>query len=498
MILRRFTGWPGLLLCLLAGPFPVHAALDYNGQVAGAWQQIIRLELDAGNTMLEAERRRHPENRLTLLFENYSEFLAAFISEEKTHKEAYDRHSSERYSALRDETENNPWKLYALGEMRIQSALLHIKFREFVSAVFDIRSAYALLKKNALRYPDFPLTGKALGLIHVAIGSVPTEYRWAAELAGLKGTVPQGMQELRTAMGIARDSLAPYREEILFYVATIQTSLGFEPGDMVATSRQVKPYAAINPLLNYSFINLCMRAGKSRDALDVAALPFGMDRFPFHFLDYKRGMLRLYQLDPDAESYFLRYLGNYKGKNFIKATWQKLAWLAFLRGQPEKYLSCLQHAAESGTTFTDEDKQADAEAKARELPHPVLLRARLLYDGGYLDSALACFRKTTPADFPRYRDQLDRTYRLGRIYDAMGQRDPAVEHYRRTLANGDASAYYYAANAALLLGNLYEREDRKDSAVFFYKKCLELRHHEYQNSIDQKARTGLERLGVDW
>jgi len=39
-------------------------------------------------------------------------------------------------------------------------------------------------------------------------------------------------------------------------------------------------------------------------------------------------------------------------------------------------------------------------------------------------------------------------------------------------------------------------EERKDytKAKEYYEKCLSMRHHDYQNSIDQKAQAGLDRV----
>lgn len=49
-------------------------------------------------------------------------------------------------------------------------------------------------------------------------------------------------------------------------------------------------------------------------------------------------------------------------------------------------------------------------------------------------------------------------YRLGRIYDEMGSDSNAIKYYNRTIAEGEALQEYFAANAALKLGNLYEEK----------------------------------------
>ena len=46
-----------------------------------------------------------------------------------------------------------------------------------------------------------------------------------------------------------------------------------------------------------------------------------------------------------------------------------------------------------------------------------------------------------------------------------------------------------------MLGILYEGKGDAAKAEDYFRVCLNFRDHEYQNSIDQKAKAGLNRLG---
>jgi hypothetical protein len=46
----------------------------------------------------------------------------------------------------------------------------------------------------------------------------------------------------------------------------------------------------------------------------------------------------------------------------------------------------------------------------------------------------------------------------------------------------------------LQLGNIYEQRGNKPKAKEWYQKCLWLPPHDYRNSIEQKAKAGLERV----
>ena len=75
-----------------------------------------------------------------------------------------------------------------------------------------------------------------------------------------------------------------------------------------------------------------------------------------------------------------------------------------------------------------------------------------------------------------------------------GKKDKAINYFEMTIKNGLTSRYYFAANSALMLGQIYEEEKEKNKAEFYYKKCLSIKHEQYKNSIDQKALAGLARI----
>jgi tetratricopeptide (TPR) repeat protein len=93
------------------------------------------------------------------------------------------------------------------------------------------------------------------------------------------------------------------------------------------------------------------------------------------------------------------------------------------------------------------------------------------------------------------RDKTELNYRLGRIYQMLNRYNEAVDSYQKAITLGRPLTYYYAANAALNAGNIYEYIKSDDKAAYFYKIALSMKDHEYQNSIDTQAKEGLERIG---
>ena len=146
-----------------------------------------------------------------------------------------------------------------------------------------------------------------------------------------------------------------------------------------------------------------------------------------------------------------------------------------------------------GSIETDADKQALKEAQSGRWPNELLLRARLLDDGGYYVRALQLFSGKTASSFSDPTDLLEYYYRTGRIYDALNRTDEAMKAYEEALRLGENRREYYGARASLQIGYIYEIRGDKKGALLYFRKVLEMKSHDYKNALDQKAKAGIER-----
>ena len=140
-----------------------------------------------------------------------------------------------------------------------------------------------------------------------------------------------------------------------------------------------------NKVIQYVMANLQIADGNNDAAIRTLAQDVGAatarERIPY--LDYMLGKCKLNKGDEDADVYIKNFLLFHKGNHYIKASHQKLAWYSLLKGDRDSYFDHMQLALIKGVDTSDEDKQAKKEAETHEVPHPSLLRSRLLFDGGY-------------------------------------------------------------------------------------------------------------------
>jgi hypothetical protein len=214
----------------------------------------------------------------------------------------------------------------------------------------------------------------------------------------------------------------------------------------------------------------------------------------FPLLNYLLGTAKLNRMDSNANVYLINYLKEYHGINFIKDAYLKLAYYYLLQGDQVKYQAFLKMVRTQGSLYDEKDKQALKEANDDE-PNIDLLKARFYFDGGYYDKALAQINDKSQSDYGLKRDQIEAFYRLGRIYDEMGKDALAISNYQKSIAIGQQTSYYFAANAALCIGAIYENRNDKNNAANYYQKAIAMKNHEYENSIETKAKNGLKRIG---
>jgi tetratricopeptide (TPR) repeat protein len=209
--------------------------------------------------------------------------------------------------------------------------------------------------------------------------------------------------------------------------------------------------------------------------------------------DLEMGYIAINHLDPDAGRYFEKFIRDFKGKFYLKDALQKLSWHYYLQGNQEQANYYRSQIHEKGSTDTDADQQALKDARSSVWPNKILLQARLLNDGGYHAEALQLLQGKKIADFNATEDKLEFAYRVGRIYDDMGRDEESIGFYKQSIFIGENRKEYYAARAALQIGYIYET--RKDStiALSWFERCLRMKDHEYKNSLDQRAKAGIER-----
>jgi tetratricopeptide (TPR) repeat protein len=484
-------------------PFFLFAQFDFNRNCQDAYRSILSLHLTEAGKLLIAEKAVHPSNLIPVYLENCIDFFTVYIGEEPAVFEKFRKAQEIRLAILKKGNMESSWYRYCLGSMHIQFAICRMKFGEYKSAALDISHAYGDLKENAQLFPGFLLQNTGLGLIHVLAGVIPDNYSWVIRIMGIEGNVQKGLDEISSMAGYAgnNETFQLFRTESMFYLAFLDATLGRDAKNALGIlkgfeDRKMDFPDRRNPLMIFVRATILSKAGRTDEAIEnLLEYRAESGDFPFYYLDYLTGMNKLNRLDPDADLYFIRFLKNYRGQNNIKSAYQKLAWTFLLKGNIQKYEEFIRKAMTRGALVRENDVQANREARSGEKPNVILLKARLLSDGGYTDRAIhLLLDQGVKKILTTQKDLLEYNYRLGRIYQQSGNHSDALKYFEITIHDGAGQTWYFAANAALQSGIIYEQLKDYPNAARYYKLCLSMKNTEYKNSLDQKATLGMKRI----
>jgi len=461
-----------------------------------AYEHIKVLDFTPAQDLLQISKATDPSNPLNYYFENYIDFLSLFILEQEDLYESRRNNKSFRLKKIRDTNPNSPYYLFAQAEVLLQWSLIKFKFEEYFSAFSDISKAYKLLEENHERHPDFVLNYRGLGLIHSIVGTFPDNYKWGIKLlGGLEGTIKQGNSELARLIEDTENfpSLFLLENQIIYATSLLhfqnqkQASWEYVKSSLIQTEKSL--------LTDFISSHIAMHSGHNDEAISIlekrTATTSPLD---FAYLYFILGKAKLNRLDENADQFFNQYLDLFSGKNYIKESYQKLAWHNLLFKDEAAYQRQMESCMAKGNALIEEDKQALYEAKQKSIPHKELLKARLLYDGAYYSKAKEVLEGIKVKSLIKEENKIEYYYRLGRVYHDNKEQDLAIEYYQKTLSIGSSSPLYFACNASLQLGLLFEEDGNYDLATFYFNKCLDLEPAQYRTGIHQKAKTGLNRI----
>jgi len=479
-------------------PSASFANFDFGPNCLNAYKSIFELKLNQARTLLAAEKKNKPNNSIVPLLENYIDYFYLLTSENKSDYDVLKNNKSARLDQISADTDrSSPYYLYAQAEINLQWALIRGRYGEYFNAALEIRKANNLLRENAKKFPGFLLNAKGIGLINAVLGSLPDGTLKSTLAAfGIKGNTPEGLNMLdKLAETISKSSYEPFYEEVVFYYTYVLADVAHSPSAYAKTMKFTERIADSSLLKTYLQAYVCTKNGHNDQAIEILKeKPEGASYASFPYLYYLEGTAHLNRIDLNAAVYFNRFLQLNKGVNYIKDTYMHLAWIYLLKGDKTNFNAYTAKTLNTGFTYHEKDKQAQNEASS-----PVsavdLLKARLLFDGGYLTRALSMLEGKKTADYSTEKDRTEFNYRAARIYDDLGKDDLSLAYYQNAINYGKDLKYYFAANAALKMGKIYEDKKDFNRAKMAYNTAIKMNNHEYKNSIESQAKAGLKRLG---
>lgn len=482
------------IFCCLFFTTQAQKVFDFNTNCRAAYKEILQLRIQNGQRLLDEEKQKHPDNLVPALLENYIDFFVLFFNEDPAEYQKRLLNRDQRLALFEQGPASSPFYLYSKAVIHFQWAAIKVKFGSRWDAGWEFRRSFLQAKENLAAFPDFSPNKLYHGSMQVTAGTIPDGYRWLSNLLGMKGNIREGMQRVEEFVKGKDEWEQLFHEESIFYYCYLQFYIQNNKEGVAKFIKEQKLDVVNNHLFAYLACNLALNSQDSERAEDILEKRSrSAEYMPTAVWDLEMGYVKLHKLQPDAAVYLERFLQKFKGKFYVKDALQKLSWHFYLAGDQQKADWYRSEILKRGSTDSEADKQAQKEAKSSKWPNKILLQARLLNDGGYYREALRLLHGKGVSDFHNAEDQLEFAYRVGRLYDDMGSDTEAIPFYKEAIRLGEFRKEYFAARAALQLGMMFEARGDKATAITWYKRCMGMPDHDYKNSLDQRAKAGVER-----
>lgn len=483
-----------LVPCIALAARPV---FDFNENCKEAYHEIIQLRVDDARQLIEQEKKINPENLTPYFLENYIGTFKLLFNGDRSDYEKYLNLSDKRLSRIKKGSSDSPYYLFFQSVMNLQTAACKFKFGDKVSSFWYIRRAYLQIIENKSKYPHFGPNKIIMGPMQALIGSIPSNYRWAIRLLGFKeGSIARGLKLMHAFLTEDQGEENFFKQEAVFYYVYMVFYLKHQPDSAIAIIKRRGLDLKNNALYAFMAANLYMNDHAAAEAMKILKERQHSSAYlDIPVMHYELATAYLYHLELDnALKEYKNFLKDYKGGLYAKDALFKISWIYFLKGNKAESIKYRDLVLSKGSSVTDADKVAVRTVKNNQWPDKTILKARLLFSGGYFEEALHQLLSRSVEDYKSLVDKVEYTYFLARIRDEMGMDDQALLLYKATIEGGQSLPEYFAARAALQTGFIYEKRGEVQKAITYFQKCLDMPNKEYKESLDQRAKSGINRL----
>ncbi len=420
----------------------------------------------------------------------------ALMSDEDRHFETF-RARRDTLLGVLDSRPPSLWVDYMRAEAGLWEAVALSKRGRYVRGALVARPAYRRFSRIVEAAPDFHEASKGYGLLHLAIGSMPSAYRFVLGIFGYGGTIAEGLE----ALTLAHHSSSYNREEAGSYLAFASTMLLQSEAEGLRIMEEIYRSDTTSTLFAhlYGFVLISNRRTDAatdvlRDAVSRSETP---DYFYNHYLDFYLAEA-LFRGDrfAEAERYYRRYLNRHPGPALKALAHLGLGQSLEMQGKRTEAIGYYEQVQAARDFDTDAVSRRAAE---RLLEEPIagvdslLLLGRNAYDSGRYARAEALLTDVLDQPSSSEDQKAEAAYRMGRAYDAQGLDAEAIGQYGGAIAYQSDPAARWAPWSWFYIGKIWLAQELHGQAKQAFKRARSYGgKFDYYQALDQSIRAAKE------
>ncbi|MEM6800981.1 MAG: hypothetical protein AAF696_06225 [Bacteroidota bacterium] len=399
---------------------------------------------------------------------------------------------------LEKSTRRDSLKEIFLADLFGKRAVIAFLDHKYFQAIKYARLCYKNIESSKEIYGDHPEQMKIRGLFNALLGAIPKKYQWISKTLGFKGDIRKGRKQLEMA---AYESKI-LRQEALLVLSFVEKNMLGEEEVALKRLSKLRKEKGPNIILDFTLASIRLSLKRNDKALEILNLRGYYDKEAIFFIPYWDYLLAKAHYYKESYSlsriYFSRFVQTYKGKLFKGDAYFRLAMSLTLDGKYEQGKIYFKKIAYSEKEGLDEDEYAIymAEKFAKNPPNlheTYLFRARNLFDGGYLDTALANLKKLEEQYVAALSlgERTELYYRYARIYQQAQDWETALSFFSRCIGLEESEQLWLQVYANYYSGQIKRNQGKLEEALSFFRAALSYKNYFYQTGLENRCKIAL-------
>lgn len=469
------------------------AIYEVNDNCKKVWMLLMDLEIEQAKKLLASELKSNPGNYYIYYLDQTCDVFKLLInSSDKEYNEFVENYYKKR-EIMDGKDEASPYYLSCYAEMEIQVAVFSVMHGSQFAGVKKGFAAYKDVYRNLKKFPQFKPNRKLDGFFNVAIANMPPFVKWAVSFFGVKVDIKYGFKTLFESYQAQKNIPGINAESALYII--LASKINKTPEMLYEFTKSLDSSIAQTFIHKYFKANIAYWSGKNEEAIrTLQKTNHNENVYADIIYSYLMGKMLLRKLDPRAEYYLLRYLSHLEKKEYLKEMNYNLALFYLINGDRLKYNKYCEIVRKVGMDLNERDREALYDANLDYSPDVNLVKARLSLDGGYLDEFNKAMKSFEANNRGLLAYQLEYHFLKARHEVIRKNKNSAIAEFRKVLELGEDQDYYFASEAALRLGMIYQEMEKKELANECYKKSIKLYKSDYYEYIEDKASKAMKSL----
>ena len=471
----------------------VFSQYSFNDNCKNAWMLLMDLKVKEAKSLMAKEIARNPTNYYAYYLDQTCDAFKILINSDDEEYESFLETYEWKRDTMDDKYEDSPYYLMCKSEMDLQLGFFKVMHDSQFSGVRSSYFGYREVYKNIELYPDFMPSRMIDGFFNTALSNLPPFLKSTVSVFGVTTNFSYGMKTLAKVYKSQKaiKGMNAYSALFLIFSAKINKSPELVYDFVHSLDDEIKDLF----VLKYFRGNIEYRTGHNEMAYrTISSLNYNNSSYARILYDYMMGKILLRKLDPKAGYYLESYLKRLKKKEYFKEMTYNLALYYLINGNRAKYEELCETVISQGAEMNERDREALYDASVDYSPDIRLVKAKLLLDGGYYkrcNQQLILFNNKPKPELPYLLE-----YHLlkGKYMIRTGNKEEAVRMLKWVVEKGEDEDYYFACEAALVLGEIYEAAGELELALEYYKLSDDLYESEYYEYLGAKAKKGIYRL----